>query len=99
MTPMKAQVGRLLRELRGPVTKTAVAERLGVSRQTVMKLEEGALSLDRLDHLADVYGVDFHIVATERGAVPGRVHHRISFVPAPVPAPGLAGLLVPAAVS
>lgn len=97
MIPMKAQVGALLAQLRGPVTKTALAERLQVSRQTVLKLEAGALSLDRLDQLADVYGVDFWIVATvrDRGVGVRQSHHEtvLSFTEPPTPAPGLADLV------
>jgi transcriptional regulator with XRE-family HTH domain len=65
---MRQQAGALLTRLRGSVTRTAVADRLGISRQSLMKLEEGGLSLDRLDAIAEAYGVEFVLIAVERDA-------------------------------
>lgn len=60
---LREQVGKLLVDLRGPVTRTAAADHLGIARQSLMKLETGGLSLDRLDELATSYGVEFMLVA------------------------------------
>lgn len=59
--PLREQVGQLLRVLRGDVSRSEVARRLGTTRQSVMKVEGGSVSLDRLDTLAAVYGVEFRV--------------------------------------
>lgn len=64
--PLRDRVGQLLRVLRGDVSRSAVARRLGTTRQSVMKVEEGSVSLDRLDVLAETYGVEFHLIAVDR---------------------------------
>jgi transcriptional regulator with XRE-family HTH domain len=67
---MREEVAELLVSLRGDVTRSEFADRLGISRQAVMKLEQGSVSLERLDELAGVYGVEFHLVATLPGTRP-----------------------------
>lgn len=94
MTPMREQAGRLLTSLRGDVTRTAVAERLGISRQSLMKLEAGGLSIDRLDAVGEAYGVEFHLVACLPGDAPAAVYGELE-----VPAPALADLLPATAVA
>ena len=63
--PLNERVGALLRALRGEVSVSEVARRLGIVRQGVLKLEEGRLSLVRLDQLAKVYGVRFEVLAVD----------------------------------
>lgn len=84
---MREDVSELLLSLRGDVTRSALAERLGISRQAVMKLEQGSVSLERLDELAGVYGVEFHLVATLPGAEMVTRHIAVGS-----PAPGLRDL-------
>lgn len=62
---MREQAAALFRQLRGSESVAALARRIGVSRQGVMKIEEGSVSLARLDGLAAVYGVDFWLVAVD----------------------------------
>lgn len=62
---MSARAGfaELLRSLRGTESVTAVAERMGVTRQTLLDLENGRSNptLDRIDRLGPAYGVRFEI--------------------------------------
>lgn len=60
---LREQVGVLLKDLRGGESLAAFARRLGVARQTVMKMEAGGVSLRKLDDLAGVYGVRFELAA------------------------------------
>ncbi len=62
---LRQQLQILLPMLRGPVTRAALARRLGITRQSLMRIEEGAISLSRLDDLAQHYGVRFRIVADD----------------------------------
>lgn len=57
----------LLRELRGNESVTAVAARMGVTRQTLLDLENGRSNptLDRLDKIAGAYGVRFDVIAVD----------------------------------
>lgn len=61
----RAGFAALLRDLRGSESVTAVAERMGVARQTLLDLENGRSNptLDRLDRLGSAYGVRFEVVA------------------------------------
>ena len=79
------------------LSQTALADRSGISRRTVLKLEAGEanISLTGLDHLADALGVTFvDLVAAPsaphenlnevawRGSVPGSVATLLASVPA-----------------
>lgn len=61
------QAGGLLADLRGALTRSAAARALGVSRNTLIRLESGAdnPTLARLDRLGAAYGVTFELVATD----------------------------------
>lgn len=68
--PMKQQIGQIMTRLRGPLPKAAVARELNITRQGVMKLEDGQVSVDRLDALAAQLGVRFELtvlVPSEEG--------------------------------
>lgn len=67
MAPLKEQAAALLVQLRGPVSKAALARRLGKTRQRVITLERGSVSFAMLDELAAVYGVEFRLVAVYAG--------------------------------
>lgn len=65
MSDLRSSAGELLKELRGEESRTAAAAKLGMSRPALIALEEGQANptLDRLDRLADAYGVDLVLVA------------------------------------
>lgn len=60
---LRSQLADMLVKLRGDVSRAALARRLEVTRQAVMKIESGSVSLERLDELAAVYGIRFEVVA------------------------------------
>lgn len=62
---LRAQVGALVTELRGDVSRAEVARALGVTRPAVSQVEAGSLSLDRLDKIGEVYLVRFELVAVD----------------------------------
>jgi transcriptional regulator with XRE-family HTH domain len=63
---LRGGFAELLRELRGEESVTAVAARMGVTRQTLLDLENGRSNptLDRVDRLGAAYGVRFDVTAT-----------------------------------
>lgn len=62
---LAAQVGQLLKDLRGDTSRTAAAARLGISRPVLIALEEGRANptLDRLQRVAGAYGVELEVTA------------------------------------
>lgn len=62
---LREQVGDLLVRLRGDVSRHEMARRLGIVRQGTMKLEQGIVSLARLEELEEHYGVRFALVALD----------------------------------
>jgi transcriptional regulator with XRE-family HTH domain len=65
MSDLRSSAGELLKELRGEKSRTTAAAELGMSRPALIALEEGQANptLDRLERLADSYGVTFVLVA------------------------------------
>lgn len=62
---LRHQAGRLLTELRGDTPRASVARALGITRPAMVAIEDGRLSLDRLDRVGEVYGVRFELVAID----------------------------------
>lgn len=62
---LRTQVGELLENLRGDLNRTAMARELKMSRQAVMGLERGVVSLERLENLEAAYGVRFVLIALD----------------------------------
>jgi transcriptional regulator with XRE-family HTH domain len=75
---IRTEIGNVLRRLRGEYSVQHVAEAMGITRQAVAKLEAGKVSLARLEALADFYGVDFHLTATDR--VSGQVFSAFAYL-------------------
>lgn len=65
MTVLRDQVGALLRDVREAkgLTRADAARALGVQPQSTIRLEQGSVSLDRLDAVGEAYGVRFQLVA------------------------------------
>lgn len=62
---LKANLARLLTQLRGDASRSAAARTLGVARQTLIDLEEANANptLGRLDGIGRAYGVRFELRA------------------------------------
>jgi transcriptional regulator with XRE-family HTH domain len=98
-TPVLAHVSANVRRFRiaADLSQVALADRSGISRRTIVKLEGGEanISLTGLDHLADALGVTFvdlvaapaapHTNISEvawQGSIPGSVAVLLASVPA-----------------